>query len=107
MASSSYIGSDAILGRVMPRLEEAVVESADELLTVIKQDATPELTHTLERGERTGAPSVSSRSVSVKVHAGEGTDYGVIVHQKDAIHHKHGGAHYVTRPLVAHAARHA
>lgn len=107
MATSTFIGVDALVARVMPHLEAEVIDSADELLTSIKA-ATPTDSTALQRSAKTSSPRVASRSVSIDIDVGEGLPrgYPVIVHQKDEIYHDDGQARFVSEPLIEHIPRH-
>lgn len=104
MGEFHFIGVDALRARAIAALEEEMVDAADEVLTAAKV-MTPELSEILERSERTSEPRVSAKGVSVRIIAGEGTDYAVIVHEKDAIHHDTGSAHFLARPVLAYIPR--
>ena len=100
-----YVGTQALIRRGLDEMVVSVNESIDQLLPKIDA-ATPVLTGELVGSERSVPAHIVGMTVKGEIRAGDGTAYGIIVHEKLAIHHKRGGAKYVEKPLIAHRPAH-
>jgi hypothetical protein len=107
MGEFRYIGLAALRAKAIAALEQAVNETAEDLVGKA-QAATPVETGTLRGSIHTDGARVSGDSVTARVQTGgEASAYAIIIHEghrADGSYPRRAGpAKYIERPLVEEA----
>jgi hypothetical protein len=108
MGEFRYIGFAALRAKAMAALEQAVNETAEDLVGK-SQAATPVVSGTLKGSIHTDGAKVSGDTVTARVETGgESSAYAAIVHEghrsDGSYPRKAGPAKFIERPLIEEAA---
>jgi hypothetical protein len=113
MAEVKYIGLAAMRARALAAIEEAVNQSAEDLVGRA-MEATPVETGTLRASIHTDGAEVAGDEVkAIVATGGESSAYAIYIHEGHRADGSHviraypGGAKYLERPLIEGAAAYA